>query len=130
MKRVAAANPDAYEAELSGWRQSRVAMLRQTIASAVDAEECIKWGNIVLVAEGPAMLIRAESERVLLGFWRGLRLFEFEPRLKPSGKYEMASLVIGEHTDLEPDAVAELARRAVELNRQLGNPQLAASRSR
>ena len=37
-----------------------------------------------------------EDERVLFGFWRGQRLREIEPRLKPGGKYEMATFEIRE----------------------------------
>ncbi|MBE1183423.1 DUF1801 domain-containing protein, partial [Escherichia coli] len=48
--------------------------------------------NLVYLASGPAAVIRAEEERVLLGYWRGRRLRELEPRLRPGGKYEMATM--------------------------------------
>jgi hypothetical protein len=44
----------------------------------------------------PFLLIRAEERRVLFGFWRGQRLRGIEPRLKPGGKYEMATLELVE----------------------------------
>jgi hypothetical protein len=42
------------------------------------------------------LLIRAEDARVLFGFWRGKLLRAIEPRLKPGGKYEMATLELRE----------------------------------
>ena len=60
----------------------------QTLVEAAELDEVIKWGNLVYLARGPVLLIRAEQEQVLLGFWRG-RLREIEPRLRPGGKYEM-----------------------------------------
>ena len=41
-------------------------------------------------------VIRAEEHRVLLGFWRGKRLTAFEPRIRPSGKYELGNIVFVE----------------------------------
>ena len=45
-----------------------------------------------------------------------------EPRLKPGGKYEMATLEIREGMTIKPAVVARLAREAVALNRTLGDP--------
>ncbi|HET7423379.1 MAG TPA: DUF1801 domain-containing protein, partial [Gemmatimonadales bacterium] len=78
-KMVAAANPEAYVAALKGWRRTRVEELRAAIQAAARLDEVIKWGNLVYLANGPVLMIRAEDERVLLGFWRGQRLREIEP---------------------------------------------------
>ena len=51
--------------------------------------ETVKWGHLVYLANGPVLLIRAERHRVLFGFWRGKSLRHIEPRLRPSGKYDM-----------------------------------------
>jgi hypothetical protein len=67
-------------------------------------------------------LIRAEDERVLFGFRRGQRLRKIEPRLKPGGKYEMATLDIREGMTIKPAVAARLVREAVALNRTLGDP--------
>ena len=56
------------------------------------------------------------------GFWRGQRLREIEPRLKPGGKYEMATLELREGVTIRPAVVARLARQAVALNKQVGDP--------
>lgn len=118
-----AANPDAYVAALSGWQRSFVEALRAAVLEAAPGmEERIKWGHIVCFANGPVLLIRAEEERVLFGFWRGKRLLHIEPRMSGSGKYQMKTLELREGTPLERARVLELVQAAVELNRRLGNP--------
>ena len=115
------ANPDAYVDALSGWQRERVLLLRSAVQPA-GADEVIKWGHLVYFANGPAFLIRAEDSRVLFGFWRGQRLRDIEPKLKPGGKYEMATLVVVEETAVDANLATELALTAVELNATLGDP--------
>ena len=121
-KSVPAASPDAYFAALTGWRRARVHELRSAVRSAASLDEVIKWGNLVYLDNGPVLMIRAEEERVLLGFWRGQRLQEIEQRLRPGGKYEMATIEFREDTTIDQATVRSLTSRAVELNDQLGNP--------
>jgi hypothetical protein len=129
MKRVTpAASPDAYVAALSGWRRECVESLRAAVRAVSVLEEVVKWGHLVYLANGPTLLIRAEEERVLFGFWRGKRLSDIEPRLKKSGKYEMATLDLREGMTIKPSIVSRLAREAVKLNQILGNPTHAAKR--
>jgi hypothetical protein len=124
-----AASPDAYVAALSGWRRKTVEALRTAVRAAAKLEEVIKWGNLVYLAGGPALLIHVEADRVLLGFWRGQRLSAIEPRLKAGGKYEMAALELREGISVEPATVRRLTRQAVALNQTLGDPTLGAKRS-
>ena len=125
-KSVPAASPDAYVAALTGWRRACVESLRAAVRAGAMLTEVVKWGHLVYLDEGPVLLIRAEDERVLLGFWRGQRLLEHEPRLKPGGKYEMATLELREGDAITKAAVRRLTARAVELNEQLGDPTHAA----
>ncbi len=118
----AAETPDAYIAALSGWQLERCRMMRSAILSAAAFEETIKWTNLVFTANGPCILIRAEEHRVLLGFWRGKRLRELEPRIKASGKYELGNLVMTKATEVTAELVATLAAAAHRLNLELGNP--------
>ena len=123
MKRsVAAASPDAYVAALTGWRRACVEELRAAVRGAAQLDEVIKWGHLVYLANGPVLLIRAEDERVLFGFWRGQRLRAIEPRLKPGGKYEMATVELREGDTLAPATVQRLTAGAVALNEQVGDP--------
>ena len=121
-KGPAAPNADAYVAGLDGWRRACVEQLRSAVASAGPFAESIKWGHLVYAANGPALLIRAEEARVLFGLWRGKRLTRIEPRLKPGGKYEMATLTLREGDAPVVEVIARLAAEAHKLNAELGDP--------
>jgi hypothetical protein len=125
-----ATSPDAYVAALTGWRRDCVEQLRAAVRAAASLEEVVKWGHLVYLAGGPVLLIRAEEARVLLGFWRGRRLRELEPRLRPGGKYEMATLELREGDPAEESTVRALTTAAVRLNVELGDPTAAARRDR
>jgi hypothetical protein len=120
-KSVPAESPEAYVASLSGWQRQYAEALRAAVKEAAQLQEVVKWGHLVYFSNGPALLIRAEEDRVLLGFWRGQRLRSTEPRL-PGGKYEMATLELKRGTSLERSTVVALVKEAVALNASLGNP--------
>ena len=129
MKRVTpAANPDAYVASLSGWQRTCVENLRAAVRSASEMEERVKWGHLVYLSNGPVLLIRAESERVLFGFWRGQRLRGIEPGLKPGGKYEMATLELNGSAVVSSETARSLVKKAVALNKALGDPTRVATK--
>lgn len=129
-KTVPAPSPDAYVRALSGWQRATVTELRAAVLAGARLEEVIKWGNLVYLSNGPVLVIRAEGERVLLGFWRGQRLREIERRLKPGGKYEMATITLHENEAISAAVVKRLAKAAVALNKTLGDPtDIRASRS-
>ena len=121
-KSVAAESPDAYIALLGDWRRRCAEGLRSTVVNAAPLQETIKWGHLVYSSNGPVLLIRVEERRILFGFWRGKRLRAIEPRLKPGGKYEMATLELVEGTPLEHSTVVELVTEAVALNASYGDP--------
>lgn len=125
-KSVPAASPDAYVAGLDGWRRTCVEELRAAVRGESALEERVKWGHLVYLANGPVLLIRAEAGRVLLGFWRGQRLRDVEPRLTPGGKYEMATLQLRDGDPIDSATVRRLVRGAVALNAAQGDPTLAA----
>jgi hypothetical protein len=117
------ASPDEYVRSITGWQRERVEMLRAIAQRVGDAEETVKWGHLVYMANGPAFLIRADDERVLFGFWRGKRLLDIEPRMTGSGKYEMKTLDLREDTVIDPAIAERLVREAIRLNHTIGNPQ-------
>lgn len=122
-----ATTPDDYIACLDGWQRRYAEALRSTVlAAAPELEERLKWGHLIYISNGPVLLVRAEPSRVLFGFWRGQRLRHIEPRLKPGGKYEMATLTLLPDTPLEQATVIRLVQEARELNRSLGDPTLLA----
>lgn len=121
---------DAYVASLDGWRRECVERLRASVLAERKLEETVKWGHLVYAANGPVLLIRAEPERVLFGFWRGQRLQDLEPALKASGQYEMATLEIRKGMTVDAAIARRLARAAAALNGTLGDPRLAAKRGK
>lgn len=127
-KATPAASPEAYVAELNGWRRRLVEALRSAVRASAPFKEVIKWGHLVYFAGGPVLLIRAEEERVLFGFWRGQRLQDIEPRLKQGGRYEMATLDLREGMTIAPATARRLARAAAALNREHGDPTRVAVR--
>lgn len=129
-KMMRAVSPDAYVDALEGWRRDVVEVLRSTVRTASVLNEVVKWGHLVYLANGPVLLIRAEENRILFGFWRGQRLRTVEPRLKAGGKYEMATLELAPETIVKPATVRRLTRAAVALNQTLGDPTHAAKRRR
>ena len=121
-KSAAAADPEAYVAGLDGWQRECVECLRSAVLAAADLEEVIKWRHLVYLSNGPVLLIRAETERVLFGFWRGQRLRAIEPALKPGGKFEMATVELREGLRIAPARIRRLTREAAALNESLGDP--------
>jgi len=77
---------------------------------------------LVYLSNGPVLLIRSEEHRVLFGFWRGRRLREICPLLKPGGKYEMATRELRENDGIDAAMVRRLTKAAVQLNETLGDP--------
>jgi hypothetical protein len=59
---------------------------------------------------------------VLFGFWRGQRLLDMESRLRPSGKYEMATVTLVEGEPFTATQAGKLAAAAIALNRKFGDP--------
>lgn len=121
-KSIPAASPDAYVAALDGWRRTLVDTLRKSTRSAGKLDERIKWGHLVYFHNGPVLLIRAEDERVLFGFWRGKRLRTMDERLKGNGKYELATIDLREGDKLPAAKAKQLVAAAIALNDSLGDP--------
>lgn len=121
-KEKPAESPEAYVAAQSGWHREIVEALRAAVLAAGDLDERIKWGHLVYFSNGPALLIRTEETRVLFGFWRGQRLRGIEPRLKPGGKYEMATMTFVEGESVDAESASRLVREAIRLNAEFGDP--------
>ncbi len=122
MKGDAPASPDAFIDNLSGWRRDCAKALRDAINAGAPFDETIKWHNLVFLSNGPCILIHAEESRILLGFWRGQRLTGLDPRIRPSGKYELGNITFVEAAPIDPAAVTRLATAASMLNAELGDP--------
>ena len=121
-KSVPASSPDAYVEALNGWQRTTVQDLRAAVLGSARLDEVIKWGHLVYLSNGPVLLIRAETDRVLFGFWRGKRLRDIDARLKASGKYEMGTIELHENDAVSVAIVRRLVKTAVGFNETLGNP--------
>ena len=121
-KSIPPASPDAYVDDLSGWQRDTVRGLRAAVLAGAKLDEVIKWGHLVYLSNGPVLLIRAEEQRVLFGFWRGQRLRDIEARLKPGGKYEMATVELRPNEEVSAEVVHRLVKTAVAFNKTLGDP--------
>jgi len=71
------------------------------------------------MSNGPVSLIRAEETRALFDFWRGQRLREMGPLLKPGGKYEMATRESREGARSMPPCRTALPKRWCGLTKRL-----------
>ncbi len=129
-KTVAAADPEACVVAFDGWRRTLVTGLRTVARKPAGVEERIRWGHPGYPANGPAYLLRAEDTRVPSGFCRGQRLRDIEPRLKPGGKNEMATIELREGDTMPAATAHRLVAAAVELNTTLGDPAAAAEPGR
>ena len=116
------ASPDAFVEAQGGWRRPLIETLRAAVLAAGPFAEGIKWGNIVFYSNGFCVLIHAEDHRVLLGFLRGKRLRDMEPRIKASGKYELGNWTFVEGDTVDAAHVTVLAAQAAALNAELGDP--------
>jgi hypothetical protein len=122
-KSAPASSAAAYVNELSGWQRLMTEKLRAAVkAAGKDLVEVIKWGHLVYFSNGPVLLIRAEAQRVLFGFWRGKRLRQFDVRLKASGKYELATMELQDGETVSNAVVQRLTKEAIRLNGVHGNP--------
>lgn len=120
-----AATPDEYLAwHVAGsWQRAYAEALRAAVhESAPQIQERLKWGHLVYFMGGsaPVLLIRIEPRRVLFGFWQGQRLRHIEPRLRPGGKYEMATLALCEGTPLARETALRLVAEAASLGCRQG----------
>jgi len=119
---IPAADPETYVEALGGWQRPLVEGIRATVRKSTRLEETIEGGDLVYFSNGPALMIRAEAERVLFGFWRGQQMRDIEPRLKPGGPYDMATVELHEGDEIAPATVRRLVKKAMRLNASLGDP--------
>ncbi|TIX51921.1 DUF1801 domain-containing protein [Alteraurantiacibacter aquimixticola] len=117
------ASPEEWFADAEDWQKPLIDKFRAAILDAAPFEMAIRHGNLFFLHNGQCILIRHDPECVILGFFRGKRLRDLEPRLKASGKYELANIVFREGSQDLPERLGELARKAADLNAQLGDPR-------
>lgn len=116
------ASVEEYLEHLHDWQRPFVDDVRERLMGLELFDEGIKWGNLVFFHRGPCMLVHAEEDRMLVGFWRGKRLVEAESRIVPSGKYELGNIELTEGEMIAPERIEQLAKRAARMNELHGDP--------
>jgi len=113
---------DDYVAAIPAPLDAVAAELRRVVrAAAPDARESVKWGQPVYDAGGPFAALKAFSRHVTLTFWRGAALADPTGLLAGDGD-RMRHARFTSVDEVREEAIADLVREAVELNRTLGDP--------
>jgi hypothetical protein len=113
---------DAYVVSMRDWRGETVAALRKLILEAApDAVESIKWGQPVYELNGPFAYMKAFTNHVNFGFWRGAELTDPKGILKGTGG-RMRHVELRSPADIDTSTLQAMVRTAVEMNRIKGDP--------
>ena len=117
-----ATSVDGYIKQLRGWQREVVMTLRSIVKSqAGEAEEDILWHQPVYSLNGPVCYIKAFSDHVNLGFWRGNELDDPAERLV--GELQtMRHVTIRHVNEVDRDLFEAYVRQAVKLNKEKGDP--------
>ncbi len=121
---VNAINVDGYIGHFKGWQREVLTTLRAIIrAGAGEIDEAILWSQPVFSSNGPVCYIKAFSDHVNFGFWRGTDLDDPEGLLV--GDLTMMRHITLRHVnDVKRDVFEAMVRQAVRLNRDKGDPTM------
>ncbi len=116
---------DEYAKSLGDWRGQVVeeldALIRQAVPGATGS---IKWAQPVYEQDGPFAYVKAFSNAVNLGFWRGVDLDDPGGLLEGAGD-RMRHVKIGSPDDVNKAQFTAWVKEAVELNTAKGDPTTA-----
>ncbi len=113
---------DAYIAGLDGWQAQSAQLLRREILAAGDLAEDFKWGHPMWSASGAVCLFKSFKSHMTLAFWRGAQMTDLDPRLEPSGGFQMAAIKLTGPDQITAEEVRRLVAAAIALNREHGDP--------
>jgi hypothetical protein len=113
---------DAYVKQLRGWQREAVIALRNIVRSlAGEAEEQILWSQPVFTLNGPVCYIKAFSDHVNIGFWRGNELDDPDELL--TGELQTMRHVSFYHmNEVNRDAIESFVAQAFKLSKEKGDP--------
>lgn len=121
-KKKGATTVDGYVQTLPALMQTIVNRLRALVgAASPEAIEAFKWAQPVYEANGPFAYIKAHTNHVNFGFWRGAVLEAPEGVFEGDGT-RMRHVKITALTDIDDGLLKGLIQQAVLLNSRLGNP--------
>ena len=99
-----------------------VARLRQImLMAAPGVDETIKWAQPVYESNGPFAYIKAFSETVNIGFWRGIEIRDPKGLLIGTGD-KIRHITLRHPAEIDETAISDFVVQAINLNRVLGDP--------
>jgi len=121
---VNAINVDGYVAHHKGWQREVLTTLRNIINGAGgEIQENILWSQPVFTSNGPICYLKAFTDHVNLGFWRGTELDDPE-NLLVGDMTKMRHVTLSSTSDIKRELFESMVRQAVRLNRDKGDPTL------
>lgn len=119
-----ATSVDGYIGQYKGWQREALMRLREIIVAAgPDLAEDIKWAQPVYEFQGPVCYIKAFSDHINVGFWRGTELRDADGLLV-GDSMKMRHITIRNVNEIKRDVLESLVKQAVKLNREKGDPTL------
>lgn len=113
---------DAYVNSHRGWQREVLMKLRDMVRTvAPEATENISWSQPVFDVNGPMCYIKAFSDHVNFGFWRGTELDDPEGLLV-GDLTKMRHVKISSLNDVHRERFESFLKQAVKLNREKGDP--------
>ena len=113
---------DRYISSLDEPLAAIVARLRQILLiTAPGVYETIKWAQPVYESDGPFAYIKAFSNTVNIGFWRGVEMRDPYGLLTGTGD-KMRHITIRHPAEIDRAAISDFVQQAINLNRVLGDP--------
>ncbi|MBN9399075.1 MAG: DUF1801 domain-containing protein ['Candidatus Kapabacteria' thiocyanatum] len=115
---------EGYVSNHRGWQREVLMKLRDIVRTSAPAlEESIKWSQPVFEGNGPVCYMKAFSDHVNFGFWRGTELDDPEHLLIGDG-IKMRHVRISQVNDVRRELFESFVRQAVRLNIEKGDPTL------
>jgi len=113
---------DNYIAGLEESKAGIVTRVRKIVLQAApQAKESIKWAQPVYESNGPFAYIKAITNYVNFGFWRGVDIKDPKGLLQGSGS-KMRHVKLTSLDNIDESTFADFVRQAIELNRAKGDP--------
>lgn len=113
---------DNYITQLENWQAEIVSEVRQIILTAApEADESIKWAQPVYEINGPFAYIKAFTNSVNFGFWRGVDINDPEMLLQGSGE-KMRHIKLTSLDDINKPVFTDYIQQAIKLNLTKGDP--------
>jgi hypothetical protein len=118
---MAAGSVDEYIDLQEQWAADILKELREVMKeNAPEAKESIKWAQPVFEDNGPFVFMKAFKKNVNFGFWRGIQLEDPKGFLQGTG-VKMRHVKVFSIDDIDKEALGDLVKQAVELNREHGS---------